>query len=80
VFLMLAILTGMSWNLSVVLICISFLPGMMSIFSCVFLNIWTSYFEKVLFSSVAYFFMGSLSFGEFSFFELPVYSGYQSFV
>jgi hypothetical protein len=41
-----------------------------------FLAIWTSL--KKLFSSVAHFFIGSLILGEF--FELPVYSGYQSFV
>jgi hypothetical protein len=46
---------------------------MVSIFSCVFLAIWTSSFEKALFSSFAYFFIGSLILGEFSFFELPVY-------
>jgi hypothetical protein len=44
-----------------------------------FLDIWTSSFEKVLFSSVAHFFIGSLIFGEFSFFELSVYSSYESF-
>jgi hypothetical protein len=32
-----------------------------------FLAIWTSSFEKALFSSFAYFFIGSLIFGEFSF-------------
>jgi hypothetical protein len=32
-----------------------------------FLAIWTSSFEKVLFNSVAHFFIGSLIFGEFSF-------------
>jgi hypothetical protein len=32
-----------------------------------FLAIWTSAFEKVVFSSVAYFFIGSLIFEEFSF-------------
>jgi hypothetical protein len=36
VFLMIAILTEVKRNLSVVLICISFMAGMMSIFSCVF--------------------------------------------
>jgi hypothetical protein len=35
-------------------------------FMC-FLAIWTSSFEKVLFSSVAHFFIGSLISGEFSF-------------
>jgi hypothetical protein len=47
-------------------------------FMC-FLGIWNSSFEKVLFSLVAHFFIGSLTLGEFSFFELPVYSGFQSF-
>jgi hypothetical protein len=42
-----------------------------------FLAIWISYFEKVLFSSVAHFFIGSLIWGV-SFFELPVYFSYQS--
>jgi hypothetical protein len=32
-----------------------------------FLAIWSSSFEKVLFSSVAHFFVGSLILGEFSF-------------
>jgi hypothetical protein len=41
--------------------------GMVSIFSRVFLAIWTSSFEKVLFSSVAHFFIVSLIWGEFSF-------------
>jgi hypothetical protein len=54
------------WYLSVVLICISFMAGMVSIFSC-FLAIWISSFEKVLFSSVAHFFIGSLILGDFSF-------------
>jgi hypothetical protein len=36
VFLMVAILTGVRWNLSGVLICIPLCPGMVSIFSCVF--------------------------------------------
>jgi hypothetical protein len=37
-----------------------------------FLAIWTSSFEKTLFSSVAHFFNKSLNFWKFSF----VYSGY----
>jgi hypothetical protein len=32
-----------------------------------FLAIWTSFFEEVLFSLVAYFFIGSLIFRDFSF-------------
>jgi hypothetical protein len=59
--LMVAILTGVRWNLSVVLICISFMAmddeWWASFFMC-FLGIWTSSFEKVLFSSVAYLFIG----------------------
>jgi hypothetical protein len=42
--------------------------------------IWISSFENAMFSSVAHFFIGSLIWGEFSFFELPVYSSNQSFV
>jgi hypothetical protein len=42
------------------------------------LAIWTSSFEKTLFSSFAHFFIRSLIFREF--FKLPVYSGYQTFV
>jgi hypothetical protein len=58
VFLMLAFLTGLRWNLSVVLICISFMArGGEHFFMC-FLAIWTSSFEKVIFSSVAHFFIG----------------------
>jgi hypothetical protein len=44
-----------------------------------FLAICVSSLEEVLFSSVAHFFIGSLILGKFSFFELSVYSGYQSF-
>jgi hypothetical protein len=44
-------------------------------FMC-FLAIWTFPFEKALFSSFAHFLTGTLIFEEFSFFELPVYSGY----
>jgi hypothetical protein len=40
---------------------------MVSIFSCVFFAISISLFEKVLLSSVAHFFIGSLIVGEFSF-------------
>jgi hypothetical protein len=57
---MIAILTGVRWNLSVILICIS--KDAEHFFMC-FLAIWISSFEKVLFSSVAHFFIGSLIFG-----------------
>jgi hypothetical protein len=36
-------------------------------FFMIFLTICTSFFEKVLFSSVSHFFIGSLIFGEFNF-------------
>jgi hypothetical protein len=65
---MIAILTGVRWNLSVVLICISFISRDDEHFLMCFLAIWISSLDKVLFSSVAHFFIGSLIFGEFSFF------------
>jgi hypothetical protein len=52
------------WNLSVVLICISFMARDGEHFIMCFLVIWTSPFEKALFSP---FLHGSLHFGEFSF-------------
>jgi hypothetical protein len=52
VFLMIAVLTGVRWNLSVILICISFMARDGEHFSC-FFGIWISSFENVLFSSVA---------------------------
>jgi hypothetical protein len=67
VFLMTTILTGVRWNLSVVLICISFMARDGKHFFMCFLAIWISSFEKVLFSIDAHFFIGSLIFGEFSF-------------
>jgi hypothetical protein len=67
VFLRIAILTGVRKNLNVVLICIFLLARDGGHFFMCFLAIWISSFEKVLFSSVAHFFIGSLTFGEFSF-------------
>jgi hypothetical protein len=66
VFLVMAILTGVRQNLSVVLICISFMARDGEHFFMCFLTIWTSSFEKVLFSSGAHFFIGSLIGEEFS--------------
>jgi hypothetical protein len=63
VFLMIAILTGVRWNFSVVLICISFMARDGEHFFICFLAIWISSFEKVLFSSLAHFFIGSLILG-----------------
>jgi hypothetical protein len=60
---MTAVLTGVRWNLSVVLIYISFMARNGEQFFMCFLAIWISYFEKVLFSSVAHFFIGSLILG-----------------
>jgi hypothetical protein len=64
---MVAILAGVKWNLSVVLICFSFMARDGEHFFMCFLAIWISSLEKVLFSSVAHFFIGSLTLGEFSF-------------
>jgi hypothetical protein len=64
---MLAILVGVRWNLSVVLICISFMARDGEHFFMCFLIIWTSSFEKVLLSSIAHISIGSLIWGEFSF-------------
>jgi hypothetical protein len=64
---LIAVLTGVRWNLSVVLICISIMASDDKHFFMCFLAIWISSFEKVLFSSVDHFFIGSLIFGEFSF-------------
>jgi hypothetical protein len=63
VFLMLAILRGVWWNLSVVLICISFMAKDGEYFFLCFLTILTSFFEKVPFSLVAHYFVGSSIFG-----------------
>jgi hypothetical protein len=57
----------MRWNLSVVLICISFMARDGEHFFMCFLAIWISSFEKVLFSSLDHFLIGSLILGEFSF-------------
>jgi hypothetical protein len=65
VFLMITILTGVRWNLSVVLIYISLMTRDGEHFFMWFLAIWISSFEKVLFRSVAHVFIGSLIWGEF---------------
>jgi hypothetical protein len=60
---MMAILTEVRWNLTVVLICISFMARDGEHFFMCFLAVWISSLEKVLFSSVAHFFIGSLIVG-----------------
>jgi hypothetical protein len=65
---MIAILTKVTWNNSVVLICISFMARDGENFFICFLAISLSSFEKVLlsFGSVNHFFIGSLILREFS--------------
>jgi hypothetical protein len=70
--MMLAIGTGVRWNISVVLICISFVAGNGEHFFMCFLVICISSLEKVLFSSVFHFFIGSLK--KAIFLDLLVYS------
>jgi hypothetical protein len=67
VFLLLAILTGVRWNLSWFWFAFPLWPGMLSIFSCVFWPFGLFPFKTFCLSSVAQFFIGSLIFGEFSF-------------
>jgi hypothetical protein len=55
------------WNLSVVVIFLSFMAKDGENFFMCFLAIWISSFDKVLLNSVAQFFIGSLIWGEFSF-------------
>jgi hypothetical protein len=55
------------WNLSVVLICISFMARNGEHFFMWFLAIWISSLEKVLFSSVSHLLIVSLIWREFSF-------------
>jgi hypothetical protein len=67
VFLMVATLTGVRWNLSVVLICLSFISRDSVHFFLCLLAIWTSSFEKALLSSFANFSIGSLILGNLDF-------------
>jgi hypothetical protein len=74
---MMAILTGVRWNLSVVLIFMSFMDRDSEHFSCVFLPFEFLLLKNILFSPVAHFFIGSLILGEFSFLSslyIPVIS------
>jgi hypothetical protein len=60
-------LTGVTLNLSVVLICISFMGRDGEHFFMCFCSFVLLHLKKILFSSVAHFFIGSLILGEFSF-------------
>jgi hypothetical protein len=80
VFLVVVILKGVRWNVSVVFICISFMSKDGDHFLMCFLGIWTSSFEKTLFRSFAHVIIGSLIFLGVQIFEFPVYSGNQSLV
>jgi hypothetical protein len=80
VVLVIAILTGVRRNLSVVLIYISFMGRDGEHFFMCFLAIWISSFEKVLFNSVVPFFIGSLILRKFSFLSSLYTLVYRSFV
>jgi hypothetical protein len=67
VFLMTAILTGVRWNLKVVIIWNPLWPGLLSMSSCIYWFFCTSSFGKFLFSSFAYLITGSLILWEFTF-------------
>jgi hypothetical protein len=66
---LIAIQTGVRWNLNLVLIGISFMgrDGEHFFMCFFFVAIWTSSLGKALLSSFAYFFIGSLIFCDFSF-------------
>jgi hypothetical protein len=64
---MIVILTRVRWNLSEVLIYISFMARDCEPFFKCLLAIWISSLEKVLFSLVVYFFIGLLILGSLVF-------------
>jgi hypothetical protein len=66
-FLILAVLTGVRWNLRIVLICVSLMIKDVEHFFKCFSALWYSSGENSLFSSVSHFSVGLLEFLEFSF-------------
>jgi hypothetical protein len=62
VFMMIATLTRVRWNLNVVLICIYFMARDGEHFFMCVLAIWTSSYEKVVYGSVSHFFFWFIDF------------------
>jgi hypothetical protein len=75
---MMGILTGVRWNLSVVLICFSFMATDGEHFSCVFWSFEFLLLRKLCLVSCP-FLNCFIDFGRVYFLKFPVYTGCQSF-